>query len=349
MSTIRSSAGFVSAPLLVVLLVATAARAQDKRPELVASAPESPAFTFLGVSPTHISQPGAVRELGAAMLSAIGEDGRVRQGFALEVTPWSLVPGLTVSLRDYQGSWAKYVLANTQLSVGTARAAGSDAATDLSAGIRLTLFDATDPMRDRAFTQAVAEALRACTGGPTTTEEEIAACADETMARLYAERTADRWNAARLSIGAAAGMRFENSLVTERDYSGVQVWGAGSLPLAGFGQVIGQASYRHTPALGAAASSDVIAYGGRAVLGGARFGAFGELVGEARTVGDVEEDSWVWSAGAELRIAPQLWLSTGLGTRFDALTGDDRAIVLANIRWGVADHSRLDELRGAAR
>jgi hypothetical protein len=308
------------------------------------AAPESPAFTFLGVSPTRISMPGAVRELGAELLSAIGVDGRVRQGFALEVAPWSLIPGLAIPLDDYQNRFLSYVLANTQLSIGTARAAGDDAATDVSGGIRFTLFDETDPMRDPAFTADIGTRLRGCTGGPETTEAEIASCADTLMANAYASRTAARWNARRLSVGAAAGLHFAASELAGGEYAGVQLWAAGSQPIGAIGQVIAQVSWRQSPELDDAPDSDLLVYGGRLVLGAATFGVFGELAGENHS-GAVDESALVWSAGAELRIAGNLWLSAGLGSRFDALTGEDRAIVLANVRWGVADRSRLASLR----
>jgi hypothetical protein len=328
----------------ILLLAATGAAAQAPPAELLTAAPESPAFTFLGVSPTRISMPGAVRELGAELLSAIGADGRVRQGFALEVAPWSLVPGLAIPLDDYQNNFLSYVLANAQLSLGTARAAGDSASTDVSAGLRLTLFDDTDPMRDEAFTAEVGQRLRGCTGGPETTEAEIAFCADTLMANAYASRTASRWNARRLSLGAAAGLRFGESVLANGEYSGVALWAAGSQPIGAFGQLIGQLSWRQTPELDDAPESDLLVYGGRLLLGAATFGVFGEIAGENHS-GDVDESALVWSAGAELRIAGNLWLSAGLGTRFDALTADDRAIVLANVRWGVADRSRLAALR----
>ena len=328
----------------LVALAAGDLGAQTPPPELLTAAPESPAFTFLGVSPTRISQPGAVRELGAELLSAIGADGRVRQGFALEIAPWSLIPGLSIPLDDYQNRFLSYVLANTQLSIGTARAAGDTASTDLSAGIRFTLFDETDPMRDRAFTADVGTRLRGCADGPETTEAEIALCADSLMANAYASRTAARWNARRLSIGVAAGLHFAASELARSEYAGVQLWAAGSQPIGSIGQVIGQVSWRQSPELNDAAESDLLVYGGRLVLGAATFGVFGELAGEDHS-GDVDESALVWSAGAELRIAGNLWLSAGLGSRFDALTAEDRTIVLANVRWGIADRSRLASLR----
>lgn len=332
---------------LALVLSPHAVGAQAPPPELLTAAPESPAFTFLGISPTRISTPGAVRELGAELLSAIGVDGRARQGFALEAAPWSLIPGIAIPLDDYQKRFLSYVLANTQLSIGTARAAGDTASTDLSAGIRFTLFDDTDPMRDEAFTQSVGQRLRDCTGGPETTEVEIAACADSVMAVAYEEFAATsgaRWNARRLSVGAAAGLHFAGSELARSEYAGVQLWAAGSWPIGAFGQLIGQVSWQQTPELNDAPESDLLVYGGRLLLGAATFGIFGELAGEDYS-GDVDDSALVWSAGAELRIAGNLWLSAGLGSRFDALTTEDRTIVLANVRWGVADRSRLASLR----
>jgi hypothetical protein len=119
---------------------------------------------------------------------------------------------------------------------------------------------------------------------------------------------------------------------------------AGAAPIGSVGHLIGQTSWQHTPAGDGAGELDVLSYGARAVFGGPRFGLFGELIGESRS-GNSQDDGVTWSLGAELRVAAGLWLATGLGKRFDRLLADDRTVVLANLRFGIADGSRLASLR----
>lgn len=330
--------------LLTAALSGNPVLAQSGSPEILTTVPENPAFLFLGITPSKIVRPGGVRELGAAILSGIGEDGVVRQGVAIELAPWSLIPGLTISLPDYQKKGFKYVLANTQLSLGTVRAAGDTGSTDLAVAIRFTLYDGTDPMLDRTFTGSIGPALRPCTANPASTPDQIAECSDSTMARLYAERTERTWNHWALSFGAALGSRFQNSVLSSTRSRGGQVWVAGAAPIGSVGHLIVQGSWQHTPAGEDLDEEDLLSYGGRTVFGGPRFGLFGELIGESRS-GTSQDDGVTWSLGAEFRVASNLWLATGMGKRFDRLLADDRTVVLANLRFGLADGSRLGSLR----
>ncbi len=324
------------------------ADAQGRGPEILSAAPESPVFAFLGTAPTRVLRPGGVRELGASILSAVGEDGRVRQGFAVEIAPWSLIPGITISLDEYRDNRFKYILANTQVSVGSVRAAGNAASTDVGFGLRLTLVDAADPMRNRNFTTSAASALRRCTENAEATAAQIAACADSTMASLFQafeDSSSARWNDWALSVGAAAGVRFENSELGRGSSRGVQLWVAGAAPIGKVGHLIGQGGWQHIPATEESEETDLASFGARAIMGASWFGVFGEVVGERRTIPGRSENNAVWSAGAELRVASHLWLTAGLGSRFDAITDEDRTVVIANLRFGVADGTRLLSLR----
>src|SRR5713226_4348868 len=117
--------------------------------------PEAPAFTFLGLNPSKVTRPISPRDLGVAVLQAVESSGKVQQGFALSLAPCYYLPGFRIPLDQYQRSWPAYVAANAQLSLGTARATGDSAATDMAVALRFTLLDGSDPMRDPAFTHAL--------------------------------------------------------------------------------------------------------------------------------------------------------------------------------------------------
>jgi hypothetical protein len=314
--------------------------------ELLTAVPESPAFVFLGASPTKVTRPGSVRDFGAALISGINADGKVQQGIALEATPWVYVPGLSITLDDYRGNWLKYVLANSQLSLGTARAAGDSATTDLALGLRFTLWDAGDPMRHEEFADDVAARLRKCLpDSPDADPAEVDACVDEQMRQAYAEFSGARWNSARAALGLASGVSFVNSELKNSEYAGFQAWLVGAYPLTRYGQILAQVTFMDQPALADQPDFTEWTYGGRLLAGSSWFNGFLEVVGESRSSDAALDDSnGRWSTGLELRVASKLWLSAGLGGLF-ALQGEEKTFVVVNVRWGINKSARLDELR----
>jgi hypothetical protein len=319
--------------------------------ELLTAVPESPAFAFLGISPTKITRPGAVRDFAVAVLTGINEEGNVQQGVALETTPWGLIPGMSISLDDYQRSWLKYVLANAQLSVGTARAAGDSAPTDLAVGLRLTLWDEGDPMRSRDFTEPLAAELRACLPDtPDVEEETVARCVDEKMRQAYAaygEHTKNQWNARRAALGLATGVRFVNSELSQGGYGGFQTWFVGSNPVTNYGQLLLQLTFADRPGFGDQPGFKLLTYGGRCLVGSASFNGFVEVVSETLSSDDkaLDDARGRWSAGVEFRLASQLWLATGFGSRFATIEAAEKTFVILDLRWGLNSTARLDGLR----
>lgn len=110
------------------------------------SVPESPAFTVLGVSPQNVVHPSSTRELATSLVNGIGKNGEVQTGLAIDTAPYLLVAGSELTLADYRNSYMTRLLANTQLSFGTAKAAGgSDAsATRYGIGVQMKLYDRGD-------------------------------------------------------------------------------------------------------------------------------------------------------------------------------------------------------------
>jgi len=87
---------------LLVTLGAPTAGAQEKVDDLKGarldlSVPDVPAFTALGVSPSTITRPDNVKDLVAAIASAVGSGGSVQSGVALEVSPAKLWANATSS------------------------------------------------------------------------------------------------------------------------------------------------------------------------------------------------------------------------------------------------------------
>ena len=105
------------AALAFCLLLPDALRAQDDAPELLTAIPETPALAFLDATAARVLRPGSVRDFALALLSGTGESGTAQHGFAVETTPWFLVPGVAIDGRRYMESRLAFLLANLQLSI----------------------------------------------------------------------------------------------------------------------------------------------------------------------------------------------------------------------------------------
>jgi len=344
----RSILGVVAASL--TLLHPVTAQQPSGAPEFITAVPESPAFIFLNASPTKVTRPGATRDFGASLINGINDEGKVQQGFALEATPIDVVPGFNLTLPEYR-KWLNFVAANAQFSVGTVRAAADSASTDLAVGLRLTLLDQGDPLLFQTFTTQLGGQLRKCTAvNPNTPndkiEKTIAACADSVTSDAYGTWTKEHWNARRVAVGIAGGTRLEQSSLSDTDGLGAQLWAVAANPIGSRAQIIAQLTGgRRTFGTDSVASTR-ITYGARFVGGSATFNGFAELVGEHSSL--TSKTTALWSGGVEFRISEDLWIATGLGTRYHELEKDARSVVFANLRWGVTSNSRFAEIRKAA-
>ena len=344
---------------ILVLTPIQVGLAQDAPPPITVgySVPESPAFTFLGVSPTKVTRASNPRDLGAALLNSVDSTGRLLNGLAVAATVWTLFPDLNINPKKYQDDWKAYALANAQLSLGTVRSSGDSGDTDIALGFRTTLLDRSDPMQNAAFVDTLTDSLSACIdaappstrpgggAGRTDLDESDAALkcglvADEMIRRKWNRRN---WNKPALSLGAGLGWRVPGSRFGDMDHLGLSTWLVGSAPLGRGNQVVGQLQYDHRARRDTLAETDVLTFGARVTRGASNRNLFLEVLGTQRlnTVGGVSRSNVQWSGGVEFQIAPDYWLSTGFGKRYTEQGDPDRMVLIANLRWGVTSKSRF--------
>lgn len=304
--------------------------------------PESPAFTFLGASPASVSQPGTARDLAIQLVNAFDEQGRVRQGFALELRAAYLNP---IPLDRYQRFWPRLVY-NAQLSAGTVETPGATGSTDIAVGLRVTLVDKSDPMLSGHYVQDLAAVINECKPQqPGDPKDNALACMAERSKKIREDWVEAHWNAFKLSIAFATGWQAPGSVITDAAPNGWSVWGAASVPIGHRGQFVGQLQYTHVPdqAVTADKAPDEVKFGGRGFLGNGRLNAFLELTGSnrygLREGSDGGKNSW--SGGLEYRISEHTWVSTGLGSSFGDEGTSSKMLVLANLRFALSDESRI--------
>ena len=160
--------------------------------ELDVSVPESPAFTVLGVSPQEVPRPATPRAFATALISAVGRDGDVQRGLAIDTAPYLLAFGNDLTLNEYRESRVRQVLAGTTLSVATTAEEGDDADQRVAVGLRVTLFDRGDPRLDDELNTCLTAVLR--TGLPTpglvnsttlTKSEKLRECREKSQKRNW--------------------------------------------------------------------------------------------------------------------------------------------------------------------
>ncbi|MGQ0649868.1 MAG: hypothetical protein ACT4P7_20140 [Gemmatimonadaceae bacterium] len=398
---------------MLVVVAAPAARAQAARADSAAKAasaadaqgidakkvdaaaiplsftvPESPAFTFLGVSPAKVTRPSSARDLGAALINSVDSSGKVLTGMAIGASLWTLL-SRTMSLQTYQTNPAAYAFANTAVSVGTARASGNDSTdTNVAIGFRATLFDHSDPMRNKELTGALANAFLGCMRSPPTAtpldttppvvpiptpgvppqpRTPVAAVPDSGQVRLDLARDDPRlvcaekqstnfrkrwfeenWNKAALSWGVGLGWRVPGSEFGHMQPLGVSTWLAGALPIGASAQLLTQLQLDHRNPRDTIDATTVLTYAARAVRGSDNHNFFFEVAGTDRvkTTPGVSRSNVQWSGGVELKIAEGYWLSTGFGKRYTEQGEPDRMVIIANMRWGISNDSRLKLIPG---
>ena len=351
------------------MCVGSAAYAQAAKPNAPAAevlpafaVPESPALSFLGLSPGKVTRPTTPRDLAASLLNGVDSTGRMQSGVAIGATLWSIFPKISIPLSAYQSDWRAFALANMQLSLATVRAAGDTGATNLAIGFRTTLVDRSDPMRDSVYTEALTHALNLClrdapppmsppggaaTSAPVLRDTSAKICADKKARALRSTWLKERRNASSLSVGVAAGWKFAQSHADSIRTIGWNGWLAGALPIDENTALMGQLQYDHRGPVDTFGGTDVVTYGLRAVSGSGARNVFLEVVGTGRikSAANTSRSNAQWSGGVEFQVAPGTWISTGFGTRYDKLKKPSQMVVIANLRWGVGSDARLRGFR----
>jgi hypothetical protein len=89
--------------------------------------PFSPTFSLIGATDNTIIRPETPKALAAGLLNALDEEGNLKNGLAIELTPGLLFAPRDFDLTDYQKqNWLRRSLTNLQLTVGFAKGSSDD-------------------------------------------------------------------------------------------------------------------------------------------------------------------------------------------------------------------------------
>ena len=100
--------------------------------------------------PPEVTRPGSLEDV-LTSIQAFNKEGQLAPGVAVELTPWNLGVGSSMSLSDYQQKHVRRVLSRASLSLATATAkveddaaAGDDANVRSAAALRIRFIDDSD-------------------------------------------------------------------------------------------------------------------------------------------------------------------------------------------------------------
>lgn len=330
---------------LLALPIALAAQSQKDaaKGSVSYAVPDAPALTLLGASSAKISQPGNARDFAAQLVNAFDEVGRVRQGIAIDLRPAYVAP---VTLQQYQNFWSR-LWYNAGLSIGTVQTPGQTGSTDIALGLRLTLIDKGDRMLDPNYVTMLQTVINECKPAlPGQPKAVTMACLKEHSKKAREDWLKDHWNDLRLSVAAATGWRAPGSVLKSSESSGWSTWMSGAVPAGRWGQLVGQARYwkRNNVLPTVDTPPKELSFGIRAFAGSGTLNAFAELVHVNKYDLPASLDAGgtnTWSAGLEYRLAETTWISASLGNGGRTPSGDRQASFIANLRFGLADESRI--------
>jgi len=310
-----------------------------------------PALNFISSDPADISRPSSVKKLAANLYNGINEEGNVKQGLAIEAKMGEFMP-ISVNPQEYRTNQLKFILYNTQLSLGTIATSGDSTSTDLGWGIRLTIFDDSDPMKNKFYLQEFKSVLMAC--APTSpldtiSKEDYTKCVLEKDRPVKDSFDIKSWNAKWMTIAYAGGSRLKGSQISKGKIIGHQVWLSGGLPIDTWGQFSYLAKWSEKFNDETSREMQELEIGGKILVGGKSYNLFAEasynpLLNKA----DFEVDEMVatdnafsWTLGVEFKITNGIWAVTGLGEEADRIIGNEGIQLLSGIRMGISDKSRL--------
>jgi hypothetical protein len=319
-------------PACVLLLALAGARVESQE-----AIPSNPAVTFIGASPTEISRPATAAGLAGDLLNSIDREGNVKQGLALDFTPWWVIPGLRIPLQDYQERRGKYILANTQISLATAKSSGDDNDTDLGLGLRTVFFDDADFMKSRKFIAELDRRRQECE--PPDQPEDLGAY-EECLDRVFLEwreQWLDQrrpWNRSALAMALATSLQLGGSQIDNAEWSGIGVWMTGALRLARWGQLGGQVEYDYRMQGSGESLNHFLGAGVRGLAGGPSFAVSVEYWGRMNLSGpNGDRYSDRLTVAVEYRIGENTWLSSGMSGSI-AETGEGLSL-LSSLRWEI--------------
>lgn len=312
------------------------------------SIPAIPALSLISSDPSDISRPSNVKRLTSTLYNAIDENGRVKQGLAVEVKPADFF-SINISPEEYRKNSFKYILYNTQISLGTIATSGDSTSTDLGWGLKFTIFDDSDPMKHKSFIKKFEKAISKCAPNSPADSLPSKDCLLNAKKEVLVSFTKEKWNAKWMSIAYAGGTRLNGSEISEGKSIGHQVLLTGGFPIVTWGQFSYLAKWSEEYNEETAQMMKEAEFGGKFLVGSESYNLFAEasfnpLLNKDDFQNNImvkTDNSFSWTVGIEFKISNGVWTIAGIGEDVDRIVGSNGIQLLSGLRMGISDKSRL--------
>jgi len=302
--------------------------------------PKSPAFTVLGVTPESVVRPTSPGDLATSVLDGVDPNGNFQTGYALDTNPYMLLAGPGVTLQEYRENYFARLLANTQVSVATAKGIeDDDESVRVAVGLNVTPWSGADPRMDAEHLECLGKAVGtfpdAPPPGPNSTPEQQAVQTEGRekvlLARTKSCHDAFRkraWNASGWTLGVAPTLIAKSGAVEDIEWSGAAIWTSlaldlGSMKVPGIddvgGQLVAHVRYRAgelaPDSAGLFFEQDSLLVGAKYRFGGSTFNITGEA---AYIMADREgrpDDTYLnYTGKIEFRVFENIWVDISGGS-----------------------------------
>ena len=113
--------------------------------------PSDLTFEMLELSGFHVQQPGTLSKLLVSLGTVVDRAGRLNPGVAVSFAPYQLIKSEGLQLNDYVSNFGTRLLANSQLSLGTASSRSADSTQDWGIGLRIVFLNTGDGRLDTNY------------------------------------------------------------------------------------------------------------------------------------------------------------------------------------------------------
>jgi hypothetical protein len=325
-------------------------------------APDSPAFTLLGINPSNVSKPTTPAEFATDVINAFDDNGHFQSGAALDVVPYLVFAGRSPALgklvpvgkekwtsAQQLHGYVNRVLTRTSVSFATIKGTSNpDTSVRMATGLRAALLDKGDP---RTNFQSCAAQIDIALNPDDPDNAKIAADIKKaiTDCRNKAKRA---WNATSFTIAGASSWISTDGSTSNMMRNGGGFWASFALGFSDWGQLIvngrrvtgEQVVPPNTPASTSGTSAafvlqDTSIGGGAFRVGRSDFNAIVEGLYIGKRTGGVVDSYPEFGFGVEKKLAEKVYLE--LNYRYDVNSKSNTSGVLANLKWSFSQEPKI--------
>jgi hypothetical protein len=302
--------------------------------------PDIPAMSMLNIDQNKLLRPATPRALASSFSGfASGQAFAIPEAFALEVSPFLLLHGETLTRQQYR---SKVDLARLRLSGGVGPVAENDNRRGVAVGMRYTFLDHTDPRLSNAYRDDIDAVLRdvdtaivrlRITSGsplvcppnePENCVERILdfsliapqlQAARDSIVKIHERFVRDNWNRPIVDIAIASRAAGTDSVGNDLRMDRHTVWFAAGVPVGSRGQLL-------LGAHGGAERERVSRAEWEGIVGGSTRIYFGtnqrKLLVESQLTGTSgRRPELLLNSGVEARLHTLAWLSGAAGATWE--------------------------------